>query len=252
MKQYGRKVQEIQPGLNDFGMADCDIDSTTQLLPIPSFTPMRGNAGPQDRRPYSLGAKQLFQPCGNVVLVGVDSKDLALAAACELRFYLFDQCPLFCIRFVLVQINRFGNDERFATFGFRVKFRTVQSAETIRMVRPCQQSIQHSAGHAAVSAMLLQAGSDLLFEFLVGSLQWLFHRHWYDFLPIAWQAVRDVLQPNERAVVHQILAEQQRRGAGFALDRDRLLGLLRAGVVFDCDAFDSLDYAEVAGESLSS
>src|SRR5664279_2187612 len=189
MKQYGRKVQEIQPGLNDFGMADCDIDSTTQLLPIPSFTPMRGNAGPQDRRPYSLGAKQLFQTGGNVVLVGVDSKDLALAAACELRFHLFDQCPLFGIRLVLIQINRLGNDKRFAALGFRVEFRTVQSAETIRMVRPGQQSVKHGARNAAVSAMFLQAGSDLLFEFLISRLQWLFHRYRHDFLPIAWQTV---------------------------------------------------------------
>src|SRR5271167_5244574 len=100
--------------------------------------------------------------------------------------------------------------------------------------------------------MLLQAGSDLLFELLICRLQRLFHRHWYDFLPIAWQTVRDVLESNERAVVHQILAEQQRRGAGLALDRDRLLGLSGAGVVFDRDAFNGLDHAEVAGESLPS
>src|SRR5271157_5462350 len=158
-------------------MANCDIDSTTQLFTVPGFPPVSLNAGPQDRRSYSLGAKELFQACGNVVLVGVDSKDLALAAARELALHLFDQCPLFCIRFVLVQINRFGNDERFAAFGFWVKFRTVQSAETIRMVWPCEQCVQHGARYAAVSPMFLQARCDLLFELLISRLQWLFHRH---------------------------------------------------------------------------
>src|SRR5208337_991733 len=249
MKQDCRKVQEIQTGLNDLGMADRNIDSTAQLFSVPGFTPVSWNAGPQDRRPYSLSAKQLFQPFDNVVLIGVNRKDLALAAACELGFHFLDECPLLGIRLVLVQVNRFGNDKRIAAFGFWVEFRPVQSAESIRMVRPGQQSVEHGARNAAVSAMLLQAGSDLLFELLISRLQWLFHRHWYDFLPIAWQTVRDVLQPDESAMVHQILAEQQRRGAGLALDRDRLLGFPGAGVVFDCDAFDSLDHAEVACEA---
>src|SRR5271166_1165656 len=157
MKQDCRKVQQIQSSLNNLRMADRDIDSTAQLFAIPGFPPVSGNTGSQDRRPYSLGAKQLFQPCGNVVLIGVNGKYLALAATRELGFHLCDECPLFCIRFVLVQIDRFGNDKRFAAFGFWVEFRAVQSAKTIRMVRPGQQSVQHGARYAAVSAMLLQA-----------------------------------------------------------------------------------------------
>src|SRR5208337_2890381 len=80
-------------------------------------------------------------------------------------------------------------------------------------------------------------------------LQWLLHRHWHDLLPIAGQSVRDVFQTDERTMVHQVFAKQQRRGAGLALDRDRLLGLSGAGIVFDCDALDGLDHAEVAGEA---
>jgi hypothetical protein len=90
MKQERWKVQEIQPGLNDFRVADYDIDSTTQLLAVPGFPPVSGNASPQDRRSHSLGSKQLFQSCGNVVLVGIDRKDLALAAASELGFHFVD------------------------------------------------------------------------------------------------------------------------------------------------------------------
>src|SRR5208283_1743667 len=100
--------------------------------------------------------------------------------------------------------------------------------------------------------MLLQARCDLLFELLISRLQRLFHRHWYDFLSIAWQTVRDVFQTDERTVVHQILAKQQGRSAGLAFNGDRLLGLLGAGVVFDRDAFNGLDHSEVAGESLPS
>src|SRR5271167_1534996 len=90
VKQDGRKVQKIKPGLNDLGMADRDIDSPTQLLTVPGFTPVSGNAGSQDRCSYSLSAKQLFQPFDDVVLIGVNGKDLALAAACELSFHLCD------------------------------------------------------------------------------------------------------------------------------------------------------------------
>ena len=117
------------------------------------------------------------------------------------------------------------------------------------MVRPGQQSIQHGAGDAAVSPVLLQAGSDLLFEFFISTLQRLFHCHRHDFLPVAWQTVRDVFQADERAVVHQILAEQQRRSARFTFDRDRFLGFPGAGVVFDRDALDRLDHTEVPREA---
>src|SRR5271167_3271971 len=111
MKQYGWKVQEIQPSLDDFGMADCNIDSTTQLFTVPSFPPVSGNAGPQDRRSYSLCAKELFQPFDNVVLVSVNRKYLALSPSRQLDSHFLDQRPLFRIRLVLVQINCFGDDK---------------------------------------------------------------------------------------------------------------------------------------------
>src|SRR5271157_6384109 len=137
-------------------MADCDINSTAQLLAVPGFPPVSGNAGPQNRRSYSFVAEELFQPCGNVVFIGVNRKHLALAAACELGFHLFDQCPLFCVCFVPVQINRLGNHKAHAALGFWVEFRPVQSAESIRMVWPSQQSVKHGTRYAAVSTMLLQ------------------------------------------------------------------------------------------------
>ena len=68
--------------------------------------------------PNAFLPKQLFQPFDYVVLVGVDREDLALAAPRELGFHFFDQCPLFGIRFVPVQINRFGNDKRFPASWF--------------------------------------------------------------------------------------------------------------------------------------
>src|ERR1035438_9567585 len=45
----------IQPGLHDFWMAKCDIDSTAQLFTVPGFPPVSRNARPQDCRPDSLG-----------------------------------------------------------------------------------------------------------------------------------------------------------------------------------------------------
>ena len=57
------------------------------------------------------------------------------------------------------------------------------------------------------------------------------------------------LQPDKRAVVHQVLPEKRRLGAQFALDGDRLLG---AGVVLHGDALNGLDHSEVAGEVFAS
>ena len=62
MEQDRGKIQKVQSGLDDLGMANRDIDSATQLFAVPGFPPVSGNAGPQDRCAYSLGAKQLFQP----------------------------------------------------------------------------------------------------------------------------------------------------------------------------------------------
>src|ERR1035441_10795545 len=99
-------------------MADRYINSTAQLFTVPGFPPVSGNAGPQDRRPYSLTSKQLFQPFDNVVLVGVDRKDLALAAASKLGFDFLDQRPLFRVGPARIQLDRFGNHEALATLGF--------------------------------------------------------------------------------------------------------------------------------------
>src|ERR1035441_8701715 len=83
------------------------------------------------------------------MLIGVDRKHLAFAPARELGFHFFDQCPLFCICFALVQINRFGNDERFAAFGFRVKFRPV------KVPKPFGLSGHASSAFSMVLATLL-------------------------------------------------------------------------------------------------
>src|SRR5690349_1636222 len=95
MKQDGRKVQQIEPSLDDLGMADCDIDSSAQLFSVPGFPPVSWNTGPQCRSSNALRPKQLFQPFDYVVLVGVDRKHLAFAAPRELTFHFLDQCPLF-------------------------------------------------------------------------------------------------------------------------------------------------------------
>jgi hypothetical protein len=66
------------------------------------------------------------------------------------------------------------------------------------------------------------------------------------------QSVRDVLQTDKDAVVHQVLAEKQRRSPRFGLNRDRLLGLLGTGVVLDSDALDGLNHSIVAREAFAS
>ena len=71
----------------------------------------------------------------------VDRKYLALPAARELGFHLVDQCPLFRIGFVPVQIHRFGNDKRFAALGFWGRIQSRTECQSIRMVRPGQQAL---------------------------------------------------------------------------------------------------------------
>ena len=74
--------------------------------------------------------------------------------------------------------------------------------------------------------------------------------HRNDVFPVGRQSIRDVAQINERAGVHQVLAEQQWRRPWLALDGDCLFGFLRAGVVLNRDAFDGLDHPIVASEAL--
>ena len=52
-------------------------------------------------------------------------------------------------------------------------------------------------------------------------------------------------------MVHQILAEEQRRSAGPSPNGDGCLGFLGAGVVFDRDPFYGFHHAKVVSEPLS-
>src|SRR5271157_1527705 len=81
VEEDGRKLQQVESGLDQLGMADDDVDAALQLLAVPGLALMSRHAGPKHARANPLGSQQLLQPCGYVVLVGVDGEHLALAPA---------------------------------------------------------------------------------------------------------------------------------------------------------------------------
>src|SRR5258707_817814 len=99
--------------------------------------------------------------------------------------------------------------------------------------------------------MFLQTLPDLFFQIVVSRSERLVHRYWYDFFPVAGQGIRNVFQADERAVVHQIFAEEKWRSAGPTFDRDSCLRFLGAGVVFDRDALYGLDHTKVVSETFA-
>src|SRR5271165_2086967 len=97
VEEDGRKLQQIESGLDQLGMADDDVDPALQLLAVPGLTLMSGDAGPEHAGANPLGPQQLLQPCRHVVLVGVDSEHLALAPTGKLRLDFPDESSLFGI-----------------------------------------------------------------------------------------------------------------------------------------------------------
>ena len=106
VKEDGRKLQQVESGLDQLGMADDDVDSALELLAVPGLAFMSGHAGPEHAGANPLGSQQLLQPCRHVVLVGVDGKDLAFAAAGKLSLDFLDESSLFRINLALIQILR--------------------------------------------------------------------------------------------------------------------------------------------------
>src|SRR5208283_4344126 len=137
-----RKLQQIESGLDQLGMADHDVDSALELLAVPGLALMSGHAGPEHAGANPLGSQQLLQPCRYVVLVGVDGKDLAFAATGQLRQDFLYESSLFGINLALIQIRRFRDDEALAPLGFRVVAGAVQRAQAVGMVGIDQQRIE--------------------------------------------------------------------------------------------------------------
>src|SRR5271166_4581067 len=129
-----RKLQQIESGLDQLGMADHDVDAALELLAVPGLALMSGHAGPEHAGANPLGSQQLLQPCRYVVLVGVDGKDLAFAATGQLSLDFSDESSLFRINLALIQVLRFRDDEALALLGFRVVSSAVQRTEPVGMV----------------------------------------------------------------------------------------------------------------------
>src|ERR1019366_6702294 len=120
VEEDGRKLQQIESGLNQLGMADNDVDPALQLLAVPGLPFMGGHAGAEHTGANPLGSQQLLQPCRYVVLVGVDGKDLAFTSTVELPLDLLNESSFLGINLALIQILRFGDDEALALLGFGV------------------------------------------------------------------------------------------------------------------------------------
>src|SRR5271165_3559593 len=166
VEEDGRKLQQIESGFDQLGMADDDVDPALELLAVPGLTFMSRDAGPEHASTNSISPQQFLQPCRHVVLVGVDGEHLALAAAGKLGLDFLYESSLFGINLALIQVLRFRNDETLALLGFRVVAGAVKRAQAVGMVGIDQQRIEHGAQHAAIAAMLLQRRGNLGFQLL--------------------------------------------------------------------------------------
>src|SRR5664279_4141213 len=141
------------------------------------------------------------------VFVGIDGKHLALAAAFELPLNLLDESSFLGIDLALIQIFRFCDDEALALLGLRVVAIAVERSQAVGMVGIDQQRIEHGAQHAAIAAMLMQRRGNLFFQLLVSCFERAFEGNGNNVFPVCRKCIGDVLQRDEGACVHQVLAE---------------------------------------------
>src|SRR5271157_2327966 len=147
VEEDGRKLQQIESGFDQLGMADDDVDSALQLLAVPGLAFMGGHAGPEQADANPLSSQQLFQPCRYVVLVGIDGKHLALTPTVELPLDFLNESSLLGINLALIQVLRFRDDEALALLRFRVIASSVERPQAVGMVGIDQQGIEIGRAH---------------------------------------------------------------------------------------------------------
>src|SRR6266478_5302258 len=210
VKQDRWEVDQVEPRLHQFRVADHSLYSTPELALIPALSGLRRHICGQHRDPDSLIQKDLFQSSSHISLLRVYRVDLAATTTRQLCFHFFNQAALLRVHLVLVQIWRLRNEEFFSSLCFRVKFPPIQIPKPKRSVRIKQQGIQRHTHHRLIPAMLLQCGLHVLFKFLVGFFQGRVHLDANDLLPVGRQRLGNIFERNERSQAHQKTAKEQR------------------------------------------
>src|SRR5580700_7408366 len=81
----------------------------------------------------------------NVVLLGVDGKDLTPPSLRQLFLDLPDQFAFFGIDTVFEKLTGFCNDKSDPALEFRIELSTVKGPNPVRMIGIQQQRVEHSA-----------------------------------------------------------------------------------------------------------
>src|SRR6266700_1489288 len=110
-----------------------------------------------------------------------------------------------------------------------------------------QQGIQRHAHYRLIPAMLLQRVFHVLFEFLVGFLQWRVHLDADDLLPVGRQRLRNIFERYERPQAHQKTSKEQRRRPWAPANTFRY-ARLRASVILRLDYSDLFEQPVDFGE----
>src|SRR5579859_1064369 len=99
----------------------------------------------------------------HVMLLRVNGEYLASSPFGQLFSDLFDEFPFLGIELLFWKITCLGDDEANIALQFRIKLRSVQGPQAIRMIWIEQMGIQHRAQHGPVASVLFQSFANRIF-----------------------------------------------------------------------------------------
>lgn len=159
----GGKVQQIESGLHQLGMADHDLDSVFDLSGVPSFALGSIHARAQDCCAQPFLTQDSLQPGCDVVFLRVHGKDLAPPPLEQFLPDLLNEFSFFRIDPVLGKVTGFRNHESHPALQFRIEFRSVQRSNLVRMIGIEQQSVEHRAQNRPIAPVGFQRLPHVLF-----------------------------------------------------------------------------------------
>jgi hypothetical protein len=135
-KDQAGVVQEINPSLDNFGMADRNLNSLAHLLCEPSPPPFGGHIGRQHRYADPFPRQNALQPPCDIALPGINGVHVA-AAVTHLQFSPYDlnQPPFLGVHELLIQILRLGDQESFPALRFWIVLVPIKISDVPGVIR---------------------------------------------------------------------------------------------------------------------
>src|SRR5271157_2503734 len=124
-------AEQIEPGFDDFRMADRNLYPLLQLRFKPSFPLFGGHVGGEDGNADAFPRQDAFQAASHVALLGIDRIDVAAAARSQFSLDDLQQATLFGLETLPLQILGSGNQEAFPPLSLGIELPSQQFAYII-------------------------------------------------------------------------------------------------------------------------